>query len=82
MDCGWSEDACTCVCVPEEQPHSSRGKEDRIGVFREEDILGTGITFEMQIKKISNKKERFTQIAHAYKTNKNIITEETEKIKF
>ena len=37
-----------------EYPHRSRGREDGIGCFQEGGKLGKGITFEMQIKKISN----------------------------
>jgi hypothetical protein len=37
-----------------EHLHRSRGREDVIGGFQEGGKLGKGITFEMQIKKISN----------------------------
>jgi hypothetical protein len=40
----------------EEHPHRSRGREDVIGYFWEGGKLGKGVKFEMQIKKISNKK--------------------------
>jgi hypothetical protein len=39
-----------------EYPHKSRGREDVIGCFWEGRKLGKGTTFEMEIKKISNKK--------------------------
>ena len=35
-----------------------QGGEDGIGGFRVGECLGTGITFGMQVKKISNKKEK------------------------
>jgi hypothetical protein len=40
----------------EEHPHRSRGREDVIGCFQEGGKPGKGITFEISIKKISNKK--------------------------
>jgi hypothetical protein len=45
--CGWVE----------EHLHRSRGKEDVVGCFQEGEKLGKGITSEMQIKKISNKRK-------------------------
>jgi hypothetical protein len=45
-----------------EHPHRSWGREDVIGCFREEGKLGKGITFEMQIKKISSKKKKDNKI--------------------
>jgi hypothetical protein len=38
----------------EEHPHRSRGREGVIACFQEGGKPGKGITFEMQIKKISN----------------------------
>ena len=40
----------------EEHPHRSREREDVIRCFQEGGKPGKGITFEMLIKKISNKK--------------------------
>ena len=45
----------------EEHPHRSRGREDRIGAILERGELGKGITFEIEIKNIYNKKERQKQ---------------------
>ena len=42
----------------EEHPHKSRRRKDVIGCFQEGGKPGKEITFEMYIKKISNKKKK------------------------
>lgn len=46
----------------QEHPHRSRGREDVIAYFQERGELGKGITFEVLMTKITNKKMKKREI--------------------